>query len=153
MDREELVTLFDERLKSLLTQCKADISSMENVMTKISGISNSEQVSKISGLLNVGHTFKRKSNEEQYKCNSKVSIALEEADNLLQSEKIVESREKIAEGINVIYFTGLHRSLLQQVDFYIQYFCMSSVYFYFFFFKALTGKIKSKVLFYMGEAQ
>ena len=135
MDREELVTLIDERLKSSLTQGKADIlSSMENVMTKISGISNSEQVSKISGLLNGGHTFKRKSNEEQYKYNSKVSIVLEEADNLLQSEKIVESREKIAEGINVIYFTGLHRSLLQQVDFYIQYFCMSSVYFYFFFF-------------------
>ena len=87
MDREELVILIDERLKSSLTQCKADIlSSMENVMTKISGISNSEQVSKISGLLNGGHTFKRKSNEEQYKYNSKVNIALEEANNLLQSE-------------------------------------------------------------------
>ena len=120
-------------------------------MTKISGISNSEQPSKISGLLNGGHTFKRKSNEEQYKYNSKVGIALEEADNLLQSEKIVESREKIAKGINFIYFTGLHRGLLQQVDFYIQYFCISSLYLY--FFKALTGKIKSKVLFYMGEAQ
>ena len=99
MEREDLVSVIDDRLKNSLTEYKAEIvSSMERVVTKISGSSNSEHMSKISGLSNHGHTFKHKSNEEQYSFKTKVSLALEEAEKSLQSEKLVECRDNIAAG-------------------------------------------------------
>ena len=64
---------------SLQTHNAEIIASMESVFGKISWNSNCHQVSLISHIIS-GHSFKRKSNEEQFKFNSKVNIALE--DNL-----------------------------------------------------------------------
>ena len=90
--------LIDERLRVSLQTHKAEIiASMESVFEKISGTSNCHQLSQISNIIS-GHSFKRKSNEEQFKYNSKVNVALEEADHLLQVDKQFECRQKIAEG-------------------------------------------------------
>ena len=55
-------------------------------------------MNKISEVLTTGEKFKRNSNEEQFRHNSKVKMALDEAEQFLQTDKQAECRQKIAEG-------------------------------------------------------
>jgi hypothetical protein len=91
--------MVDDRLKVSLEEHRASmLTDMERIVQKISEHSSSNQLSKFSSILTGVPTFKRKSNEEQYKYNTKVSIALEETEQLLDMDKIEDSRRKIAEG-------------------------------------------------------
>ena len=99
MDSDILQAVIDERLKVSLEDHKTELlSSMERIVEKISGNSNIQQINKISSIVNGNQIFKRKSNEEQFKFNCKVSTTLDEAEHLIQSRQIHESRQKIAEG-------------------------------------------------------
>jgi hypothetical protein len=74
------------------------LRDMETIMEKISSKSSLNQLSQFSNIVFGVPTFKRKSNEEQFKYNSKVSMALEEAEQGAVSERTDEARQKIAEG-------------------------------------------------------
>lgn len=90
--------MVDDRLKVSLEEHRASmLTDMERIVQKISEHSSSNQLSKFSSILTGVPTFKRKSNEEQYKYNTKVSIALEETEQLLDMDKIEDSSRKIAE--------------------------------------------------------
>ncbi|XP_045166502.2 uncharacterized protein LOC123529945 [Mercenaria mercenaria] len=96
----------DERVEQKLREHRSSLlTDMEKIITKISD--NNAQ--KFSNLLNAGiPKFKRKSNEEQYKYNSKVGVALDEAESLLSDEKTDECSRKIAEAKDLV----LHRQKL-----------------------------------------
>ena len=99
---EEMV---DERVRSSLAAHKAEmLQDIEKLLCKISGRDNDAQLCKISDMLSSGEKFKRKSNEEQFRYNSKVKITLDDADTLLQSDKVAECRQKIAEGNSRVKF-------------------------------------------------
>ncbi|XP_053401634.1 uncharacterized protein LOC128546105 [Mercenaria mercenaria] len=103
MENSRIQAMIDDRMKASLEEHKTSmLTDMEKMLEKISGNSNFEQMNKISSILKGTQTFKRKSNEEQFKYNSKVSIALDEADHLIQSNKLQESRQKIAEAKEMI---------------------------------------------------
>ncbi|XP_060591296.1 uncharacterized protein LOC132746234 [Ruditapes philippinarum] len=70
---------------------------METFMEKISSKSSPNQLSQFSYIVSGVPNFKRKSNEEQFNYNSKVSMALEEAEQAAVSERTDEARQKIAE--------------------------------------------------------
>ncbi|KAL4222648.1 hypothetical protein ACF0H5_018690 [Mactra antiquata] len=96
MDRDTLNNILEEKVAASLEQHK---HSMLEEMSKIFEKISENSASKVTNLLSTNvPTFKRKSNEEQFKYNAKVSCILEEADMLMQNSKIDESRRKIAEG-------------------------------------------------------
>ena len=77
------------------------LRDIESIVEKISGTSNVAQLNKLSTLVNGGEKFKRKSNEEQFKYNSSVSLKLEEAEQSLEAHKLQKGRDKVAEGIGL----------------------------------------------------
>ena len=62
--------------------------------------SNEEQILKISNIVATGGMpkLKRKSNEEQFKVNSKVMLNLDEAEISIESSNTEKIKEKIVEG-------------------------------------------------------
>ena len=61
---------------------------------------NEAQLSKINTLLTAGDfpKFKRKSNEEQFKQNTKVLCKLEEVEKSLENKNVEKGKENILEG-------------------------------------------------------
>ena len=99
MDSREVETMIDDKVNASLRDHRQDmLQQIEKIVEKISGNSSVSQLNKLSTLVNCGEKFKRKSNEEQFKYNSSISIKLEEAEQSLDNEKIQEGRDKIAEG-------------------------------------------------------
>ena len=99
MEREEISNFIEHKLKESLSEHKTELlTSMESLITKISDSSSS----KISNMLNCGYNFKRKPSEEQFKYNATVNSLLDDADHLISSQKVEESRQKIAEGIYLV---------------------------------------------------
>ena len=107
MDANEVEQLIDEKMSSSLRGHRQEmLQQIQQMMEKISGSSSISQLNKLSTLVNGAENFKRKSNEEQFKYNSNVSLKLEEAEQDLEAEKIQEGRVKIAEG-NLFCFSYL----------------------------------------------
>ena len=108
MDANEVEQLIDEKMSSSLRGHRQEmLQQIQQMMEKISGSSSVSQLNKLSTLVNGAEKFKRKSNEEQFKYNSNVSLKLEEAEQDLEAEKIQEGRVKIAEG-NLFCFSYLY---------------------------------------------
>ncbi|XP_045188646.2 uncharacterized protein LOC123546443 [Mercenaria mercenaria] len=103
MEPQQIQDMIDTTLRTSLQEHRTSmLTDMEKVFEKISGNSNLDQMDKISSILTGMPTFKRKSNAEQYKHNSKVTVALEAADKLILSGNAEESRKKIAEAQGLI---------------------------------------------------
>ena len=99
MDVDEVQQLINERVDSSLRSHRQEmLSDIEKIVEKISGSSNVSQLNKLSTLVNGGEKFKRKSNEEQFRYNSSVSLKLEEAEHSLEAQNIQAGREKTIEG-------------------------------------------------------
>ena len=76
---------------------------MNSIMNKISeqnSTLNEEQLLKISGIVATGGMpkFKKNSNEEQFKLNSKVMLKLDDAEKSIESSNAEKTKEKIVEG-------------------------------------------------------
>ena len=90
-----------QNMESSRTTLLEEIGSMFN---KISAENNNMQLCKISSLVAAEHpTFKRKSNEEQFKANSKVLLKLNEANNILEQENATGAKANITEGVNILF--------------------------------------------------
>ena len=90
-----------QNMKSSRTTLLEEIGSMFN---KISAENNNMQLCKISSLFAAEHpTFKRKSNEEEFKANSKVLLKLNEAKNNLEQENATGAKVSITEGVNILF--------------------------------------------------
>ena len=99
MDSREVETMIDDKVNASLWDHRQDmLQQIEKIVEKMSGNSSVSQLNKLSTLVNCGEKFKRKSNEEQLKCNSSISFKLEEAEQSLDNKKIQEGRDKIAKG-------------------------------------------------------
>lgn len=104
MDAEQV----DERVTAKVTELMREnqrqlMQEMNSLMQKISdqnSNSNEEQLLKISGIIATGETpkFKKKSNEEQFRLNSKVMVRLDEAEKSFDSGNAEKVKEKIVEG-------------------------------------------------------
>lgn len=90
----------DEVTKAMKQQQKELMSGIGEMLNQISSNSNELQLNKISSVLAAKDfpTFKRKSNEEQFRANAKVMYSLQEAEQCLKSNKSAECTGKIAEG-------------------------------------------------------
>ena len=106
MDANEVEQLIDEKM-SLSLRGQEMLQQIQQMMEKISGSSSVSQLNKLSTLVNGAKNFIRKSNEEQFKYNSNVSLKLEEAEQDLEAEKIQEGRVKIAEVLPHFCFSYL----------------------------------------------
>ena len=107
MYMNEVEQLTDDKMSSSLRGHRQEmLQQIQQMMEKISGSSSVSQLNKLSTLVNGAEKFKRKSNEEQFKYKSNVSLKLEEAEQDLEAEKIQEGRVKIAEG-NLFCFSYL----------------------------------------------
>ncbi|MCG8046810.1 MAG: hypothetical protein N0E48_14445 [Candidatus Thiodiazotropha endolucinida] len=105
MDEREV----DERMNEKITEAVREshtklLAEMTSLFTKISeqhSNSNEEQLVKISSIVATGEMpkFKRRSNEEQYKLNSKVMLKLDEAEKSVDVTNLEKTKEKITEGM------------------------------------------------------
>ena len=80
-----------------------EMNGLKDLIQKLSdqsSVSNEEQLQKITTIVATGEMpkFKRKSNEEQFKVNSKVIIKLDEAEQSADSMNADKTKEKIIEG-------------------------------------------------------
>lgn len=95
--------LVEEKVNSSLKTHKEEmLQEIGTLFEKISGNSNISQLNKISSIVTAGEKFKRKNNEEQFKYNSKVDLKLEEAANSIDTDKMDEARQHIAEAKSMI---------------------------------------------------
>ena len=102
MEAEDVQNLVQEKVNSSLKTHKEEmLQEIGTLFEKISGSSNISQLNRISSIVTAGEKFKRKSNE-QFKYNSKVDLKLEEAANSIDTDKLDEARQHVAEGKYVI---------------------------------------------------
>ena len=103
MEANEVEQMISNMVDSSLPRHRQEmLRAIESIVEKISGSSNVAQLNKLSTLVNRGEKFKRKSNEEQFKYNSSVSLKLEEAEQSLEAHKLQEGRDKVAEGNYIV---------------------------------------------------
>ena len=104
MDAEEVDERVTVKVKELMQETQRQLlQEMNSLMQKISDqncSSNEVQILKISNIVATGGMpkFKRKSNEEQFKVNSKVMLKLDEAEKSIESSNTEKTKEKIVEG-------------------------------------------------------
>ena len=117
MEANEVEQMISDKVDSSLRGHRQEmLRDIESIVEKISGTSNVAQLNKLSTLVNGGEKFKRKSNEEQFKYNSSVSLKLEEAEQSLEAHKLQEGRDKVAEGNYFIICTMFGLQNLFQVN-------------------------------------
>ena len=117
MEVNEVEQMISDKVDSSLRGHRQEmLRDIESIVEKISGTSNVAQLNKLSTLVNGGEKFKRKSNEEQFKYNSSVSLKLEEAEQSLEAHKLQEGRDKVAEGNYFIICTMFGLLNLFQVN-------------------------------------
>ena len=107
MDAQDVERMVDDKVGASLRSHKQMLEEIGNIFEKISGSSNVIQLNKLSSIVNSGEKFKRKSNKEQFKYNSSVSLKLEEAENCFDSDRQQEGQEKLAEGKNNYYYNEM----------------------------------------------
>ena len=97
---EKLHQLVEEKMKAAFARQKEELlQGMGSLFDKISATSDFSQLHKLDCLLaSETPKFKRKSNEEQFRFNSKVSIKLSEAEKSLELNS-AQALDKLAEGI------------------------------------------------------
>ena len=100
MDEEAVDERVTLRVKEAIKESQQQImQEMNSLFTKISdqhSISNEQNLLQISSIVaSEVPKFKRKSNEEQYKMNTKVMLKLDEAEQAVDTTK---TKEKIIEG-------------------------------------------------------
>ena len=103
---DERVTLrVREAIQESQQQIMQQMNSLFNKISDQHSISNEQNLLQISSIVATGDVpkFKRKSNEEQYKMNSKVMLKLDEAEQMADSNA-AKSKEKIIEGKNFIHY-------------------------------------------------
>ena len=95
--------LVQEKVNSSLKTHKEEmLQEIGTLSEKLSGSSNISQLNKILSIVTDGGRFNRKSNEEQFKYNSKVDLKLEDAANSIDTDKLDEARQHVAEDKYVI---------------------------------------------------
>ena len=105
MDEEVSRMIQDTVKESVETSRQTLLQEIGTLFDKISEQNNSSQLTRISSLVQQDQpTFKKKSNEEQFKANSKVLLKLKEVNASLEQQNVVEAQSKITEGLlNLIY--------------------------------------------------
>ena len=105
MDEETQKLIQDSVRQNVEASRTTLLEQIGTMFHKISEENNNMQLCKISSLVAAEHpTFKRKSNEEQFKANSKVLLKLNEASNNLEQENTTDAKASIKEGVNILYF-------------------------------------------------
>ncbi|XP_053398872.1 uncharacterized protein LOC128556920 [Mercenaria mercenaria] len=90
------------------------LQEIGTLIEKISEQNNSSQFTKISNLVAVEQPkFKRKSNEEQFKANSKVLLKLNEANENLNQDNVQEAKSSITEAVAML---SHRQKLIQMAD-------------------------------------
>ena len=101
MDEEDINALVNNRVKDVIQESHGNLlREIGGLIDKISYPSSSASSSSISSL--DAPKFKRKSNEEQFKQNSKVIARLEHAELNMDSQRITEAKNDIIEGRQMI---------------------------------------------------
>ena len=97
---EKLHELVEEKMKAAFARQKEELpQEIGSLFDKISATSNFSRLKKLDCLLaSDTPKFKRKSNEEQFCFNTKVSLKLSEAEQSLEL-KSAQALEKLAEGV------------------------------------------------------
>ena len=104
MDEETQKLIQDSVRQNVEASRTTLLEEIGTMFHKISEENNNMQLCKISSLVAAEHpTFKRKSNEEQFKANSKVLLKLNEANNNLEQENTTDAKASITEGVNILY--------------------------------------------------
>ena len=112
MDEEavdERVTLrVREAVQESQRQLLQEMNSLFQKISDQNSNSNEQQLLKISNIVATGEApkFKRKSNEEQYKLNSKVMLKLDEAVQAAESNT-AKTKESIIESYQQLFFRFL----------------------------------------------
>ena len=104
MDPKQVETLVEDRLKA---HQDTMLAAMNTMFTSMAKMSNETQLNKLSTIVAGVPVYKRKSNEQQYKLNTKVAAKINEADAYRDNNKIEDGRQKIAEGSYLINLTTL----------------------------------------------
>ena len=103
MDRDDesrdMEAMIDSRIQRSLQSHKNDmLKEMGALFEKISESSNNSQLNKMTNIMTCDiPSFKRKSNEDQYKYNAKVSMKISEAEQLVETNQ-VQCKAKLVEG-------------------------------------------------------
>ena len=109
MDAEQIEQIVTDKVKSAISASQADLmKGIGYLFSQISAnqnYSNDAQLSKISTLLTTGDfpKFKRRSNEEQFKQNSKVLCKLDEAEKSLESMNVIKLETTLSKVFGLLF--------------------------------------------------
>ena len=111
MEKDEVENLVTERVteavrstqNDLLTGIQHLISSEVDKISERQKTLSELQLSKIAALTPSAYKFKRKSNEEQYKVNSKVLGKVQDCERNIDQAELSQAKENLAEGIWFIF--------------------------------------------------
>ena len=91
-------TAVKENQNEWLTDIRGLISTEMNKISDNQKQFSDIQINKINQLAVNDYKFKRRSNEEQFKVNSKVMQKVQETSNCLQTDRLDEAKENLVEG-------------------------------------------------------
>ena len=102
MDAQEINSLVDSRVREFIKEAHRDL--LKDIGVMFNKISAPVTTSSASVSVVDAPKFKRRSNEEQFRDNSKVITKLEQAESSIECEMVSQVKENIIEG-RVIYFS------------------------------------------------
>ena len=97
MESEEVQTLVERKVKAAIQANNGELlNSIGDMINKISAPASS---SSAPSSVWDAPTFKRKSNEEQFKLNRKVLAKLQETESHIERNNIADAKQSVIEGI------------------------------------------------------